>query len=117
MDDTGIHASLSALEADAAARQADLDDGIAQLRADRGAESADDEHDPEGSTLSAEWSRLVGLRDAVARERADLAAALARWDAGTYGVCADCGAAIPRERLAARPMATRCVACAARAGE
>ena len=57
--------------------------------------------------------------DPVAQRRsADLAvtiseidAALARIDAGTYGSCDGCGAAIPEERLELRPMAGRCVAC------
>jgi len=40
-------------------------------------------------------------------------AALARIDAGTYGVCARCGAAINPLRLEAVPEAVVCVACAA----
>lgn len=40
-------------------------------------------------------------------------AALARLRAGAYGTCADCGAAIPFERLRAQPTAIRCVRCAA----
>jgi RNA polymerase-binding transcription factor DksA len=61
--------------------------------------------------------------DPVAQRRsADLAvtiseidAALARIDAGTYGNCVQCGAAIPEERLELRPFAGRCVACTAAA--
>jgi RNA polymerase-binding transcription factor DksA len=61
--------------------------------------------------------------DPVAQRRsADLAvtiseidAALARIDAGTYGSCVQCGAAIPEERLELRPFAGRCVACTAAA--
>jgi RNA polymerase-binding protein DksA len=30
---------------------------------------------------------------------------------GTYGVCVDCGGAIPFERLQAQPTALRCIAC------
>ena len=30
---------------------------------------------------------------------------------GSYGVCADCGADIPVERLRAQPVALRCIAC------
>ena len=33
---------------------------------------------------------------------------------GSYGVCVDCGAAIPVERLKAQPTALRCVACQGR---
>jgi DnaK suppressor protein len=37
--------------------------------------------------------------------------ALARVDAGTYGVCVNCGAQIPPERLEAMPWATLCIEC------
>lgn len=39
--------------------------------------------------------------------------ALARMDAGRYGICERCGAEIDRERLEAMPMTTLCVACKA----
>jgi DnaK suppressor protein len=39
-------------------------------------------------------------------------AALARIEDGSYGTCASCGAAIPRERLEFRPHAVGCVGCA-----
>jgi len=38
-------------------------------------------------------------------------AARRRIDDGTYGICADCGAAIGFERLLAEPAAARCVEC------
>jgi RNA polymerase-binding protein DksA len=41
----------------------------------------------------------------------ELDAALARLDAGTYGACETCGAAIPHERLEAIPYARTCVSC------
>src|SRR5215218_3491505 len=41
----------------------------------------------------------------------EIDAALARIDAGTYGTCVHCGAAIPEERLELRPFAVGCVAC------
>ncbi|TDN93143.1 TraR/DksA C4-type zinc finger protein [Microbacterium sp. BK668] len=93
-----------------------LDAELDELRADRGRESADDEHDPEGATLSGEWSRLSGLRSAALAELADIDAALARVGAAAYGVCVDCGGLIPDARLEVRPTATRCVECASKAG-
>lgn len=92
-------------------RLARLDADLAELRLDRGGASSDDEHDPEGATLSGEWSRLEGLRSAAADDLAAVDEALARADAGTYGVCVDCGRDIPSARLEARPTATRCVEC------
>jgi RNA polymerase-binding protein DksA len=37
--------------------------------------------------------------------------ARARIDAGTYGICVNCGAQIPPERLEAMPWATLCIDC------
>ncbi len=37
--------------------------------------------------------------------------ALARIDAGAYGMCERCGAAIAHERLEALPWATKCIEC------
>ena len=51
-------------------------------------------------------------------ETAELTAidrALERIEAGRYGQCEDCGAAIPEARLQAYPMALRCVGCQTRA--
>jgi DnaK suppressor protein len=74
--------------------------------------NADDEHDPEGATIAFERQQVVALL-ATARQRlADVDAALARREAGGYGVCEACGGAIPPERLAARPAARTCISCA-----
>lgn len=113
---TELRRLLDELRQDATARLAAMDETIAQLRADRGADVADDEHDPEGVTLSGEWARAVGLQEAARREVAEIDGALRRWEDGTYGVCVDCGRSIPIARLRARSFATRCVACAEKAG-
>jgi DnaK suppressor protein len=56
-----------------------------------------------------------GVRAAVATHNrtalADVDAALARMDDGSYGACLVCGAGIPVERLEALPAAGCCVAC------
>jgi DnaK suppressor protein len=52
-------------------------------------------------TLEASDGRLLAAIDA----------ALARIDAGTYGVCVNCGAQIAPERLEAMPWATLCIDC------
>ena len=74
--------------------------------------ATDDEHDPEGSTLSSDWSRISGLLR-TARARIDAVdRALDRIDAGTYGVCLRRGERIPPDRLEALPAAELCIACA-----
>ncbi len=37
--------------------------------------------------------------------------ALMKMESGTYGVCENCGAPIPYERLKARPVTTMCIEC------
>ena len=76
------------------------------------ASNADDEHDPEGATIAFERQQVVALLDAARRRLTDVEAALERRAAGGYGVCEGCGGSIPAERLAARPSARTCVACA-----
>jgi len=83
---------------------------------DRVGSNDDDEHDPEGVTLSSEWSRLSGLAEAAQAELRQVDEALVRMDAGTYGICAHCGRPIPPERLEVRPFAEYCVACAEKLG-
>lgn len=48
------------------------------------------------------------------RDQSELGAierTLARIEEGSYGVCAECGADIPIERLRAQPLASRCTQC------
>ena len=74
--------------------------------------NADDEHDPEGATIGFERAQLAALL-AAARERiAEVDEALRRVDGGTYGACERCGRPIGDERLAVRPFARLCMACA-----
>ncbi|MFC7597976.1 TraR/DksA family transcriptional regulator [Terrabacter sp. GCM10028922] len=71
--------------------------------------NADDEHDPEGSTIAYERSQLSALVDQAERRLGEIEAALARLADGGYGRCERCGRAIPAGRLEARPTATRCI--------
>ena len=74
--------------------------------------NADDEHDPEGATIAFERQQVTALAEQAERTRDDLLQALARLDAGGYGVCERCGQPIAPERLEARPGARTCIACA-----
>jgi DnaK suppressor protein len=74
------------------------------------------ERDPEvmeGSQREQEQATLVHLGEVEHEELARIDAALARLEAGAYGVCRDCGAEIPAARLAALPHALECSDCAA----
>ena len=75
---------------------------------------ADDEHDPEGATIAFERAQLSALLEQAQRRLAELDQALARLADGSYGSCDRCGQPIAPARLAARPAARTCIACAAR---
>ena len=74
--------------------------------------NADDEHDPEGATLAFERQQVAALLEQARRRLAEAEAALARREAGAYGICETCGRPIAPERLAARPHARTCIDCA-----
>jgi DnaK suppressor protein len=78
--------------------------------------NSDDEHDPEGSTIAFERAQVAALLLEARTYLGDLDQALTRVDAGNYGTCAHCGRPIAPERLAARPAARACIACAGTAG-
>ena len=64
---------------------------------------------PDATAMPGEGTIVVGVRG---RERLPLiVAALARIDAGTYGVCLGCSEPIPYSRLAAIPEAPTCIDC------
>jgi RNA polymerase-binding transcription factor DksA len=78
-------------------------------------DNADDEHDPEGSTIAFERQQLAALLQRAHRARDDAQHALHQLDVGAYGICERCGGPIAPERLEARPDARLCIDCA-RAG-
>ncbi len=71
---------------------------------------ADDEHDPEGSTIAYERTQIGALIEQAERHLTEIDAALQRISDGGYGRCEVCGEAIPNERLRARPTARTCIA-------
>jgi DnaK suppressor protein len=107
-------AELQRRRAGAEAQVAVLDAELRGLFEASRSSNADDEHDPEGSTIAFERAQLTAVLEATRRQVAELDLALRRLDAGTYGVCEQCGRPIPAERLAARPSARTCVGCAGR---
>jgi RNA polymerase-binding transcription factor DksA len=111
-----LRALLDELAHDARTRLASIEASMTRLRQERSVDVADDEHDPDGATLSGEWAHVVGVQEAARREIAEIDDAVGRWEAGTYGICVDCGRPIPIARLRVRPFAIRCVACAEKAG-
>lgn len=65
----------------------------------------------EGSTRSAELSRLEVLQVRLEERRDEVEAALRRLADGSYGICRSCGGPIGAARLEAVPEVTECVRC------
>ena len=80
---------------------------------DRAQAAADHFADAEDSSAQVATSRELefAMDERETDELAAIDAALARIEAGSYGQCADCGAAIPAARLHASPEALRCIHC------
>ncbi len=99
------------------ARLTDLSDDFDAVVAASRDTNADDEHDPEGATIAFERSQVQALVRQAREHLAEIAAALERVDAGTYGICEDCGRPIGEGRLEARPVARTCISCAGKPRE
>jgi DnaK suppressor protein len=92
-------------------RLADVEARLAAVRTARG-DWTDEEHDPEGFTLTFEWQHAEGARSQHLAELGDLDRAEARVASGRFGTCVRCGHPIPAAQLELRPARTMCVACA-----
>jgi len=70
-----------------------------------------DNHVADTATVMHDRELDYTLEDASEHVLAEIDAALARLDAGTYGTCITCGNAIGDERLDAMPYAVQCIDC------
>src|SRR4051812_22145875 len=112
-DDTfDARQSLDAVRRRALERLVDLSDDYAGMVEAARDSNADDEHDPEGATIAFERSQVGALVEQARAHLAEIDAAVARLDDGTYGVCERCGGEIASARLEARPVARTCIGCA-----
>ncbi|MEU4532700.1 TraR/DksA C4-type zinc finger protein [Micromonospora ureilytica] len=111
-DSSAVREELLRLREQTEVQAAALDGDLRSLFEASRSSNADDEHDPEGSTIAFERAQLSAVLDATRRRLAELDVALRRVDDGSYGVCERCLLPIPAERLVARPSARTCVACA-----
>ncbi len=111
MSDPDFALLLDERIAQATRQQASLRTAIDDMREARSLTFADDEHDPEGSTVSLDQARDTALLARTEQTLGQLADARARLTAGTFGRCLVCGSSIPLERLVARPEASTCVGC------
>ena len=74
--------------------------------------AADDEHDPDGTTIAYERAKAAALLHSTQTNLVELDHADERLADGCYGDCERCGTPIVLERLLARPTARTCINCA-----
>ena len=100
------------LEAESVGLRADIakaDSDIAERLTDSVRDAGDDQAD--AGTKAFERDHELALTQNARHLLEQGERALARIDAGTYGVCESCGRAIGKARLLAFPRATLCVEC------
>jgi len=105
---------LAAERANVLERLAGLERELTAIIESSGSAGTDDEHDPEGATVAFERQHLAALVSQARGHLAQIDAAVARLAEGTYGICEGCGQPISAARLAARPVSTLCITCAAK---
>jgi DnaK suppressor protein len=110
----GSRERLAADRAATAKRLAGLTRDFDDLVESASQANTDDEHDPEGATIAFERQHVAAMISQARGRLAEIDAAVARLEEGSYGACGRCGQPIGDERLAARPAATTCVRCAGR---
>ena len=111
---TDVEARLAARRASTVTQIDELARSLGGIIDAANAVATDDEHDPEGQTIAFERAQLASLLSQARARLAELDDAERRVADGTYGRCEQCDQPIPPERLAARPTATTCIACASR---
>lgn len=97
-DIAGLRREIERAESEIAERLGDPSDGAGDDQADTGAKTFEREH---------EMSLANNARDLLSQNER----ALGRIEAGTYGVCENCGNPVGKARLQAFPRAALCVTC------
>lgn len=69
----------------------------------------------DAASVTAERTEVLGLVESLKAQLDDVDAALSHIEAGTYGICVECGAAINPDRLEFRPASILCVDCKSKA--
>jgi len=67
----------------------------------------------EGADEASELEKRLALEERLGESLNEVAHALQKYEAGTYGLCDSCGQAIEQARLEAIPQASLCLSCKA----
>lgn len=65
----------------------------------------------DAASVTAERTEVLGLAESLKHQLDDVDTALAHIEAGTYGICDNCGSEIDEDRLEFRPASILCVNC------
>ena len=91
----------------------EIDSSTAVLEAEGAGDSSElshsDQHPGDTASELTDADNQNAVLEHSADQRAQVEAALARIEDGSYGTCVDCGRLIPPARLEVRPEASRCV--------
>jgi RNA polymerase-binding protein DksA len=87
------------------------DDHPGSMSEETGEDAVYDNHLADTATETYDRELDYTLEENSEHVLADINAALERIEAGTYGICTNCGKQIAEERLEARPWATLCIDC------
>ena len=96
---------LLTLQQQLARRIFDMEDTMIAMDADRDIERTDRVQEEAAEVA------LTALDEQGRRQMVAIQAALARIDAGTYGICETCGETISTARVSAMPTARLCISC------
>ncbi len=107
MDAQFVETARKSMEAERARLRTELAEEVEHPVVAHGAQTA-------AATEVSESQRGQQLRERESQHLVQIEAALARIDAGTFGLCSSCGKVIAQERLEALPWATDCIDCHAR---
>ena len=97
-----VASAIASLHAD---HPGSIDDEVEEIS------SVSDNHVAETATATLDREIDYTLEENSAHVLDEIDAALARIDAGTYGICTNCGEEIPPARLEAYPWASLCIDC------
>jgi len=73
--------------------------------------SAVDQHQADTASTTLQREVDYTIKEVLTDEAEQIQEAMRRREAGTYGICANCGRKIPKARMKARPEATLCIDC------
>jgi RNA polymerase-binding transcription factor DksA len=103
---------LSSLRAQLEQEQSRLQAQLAQVGRGPAGSLSFDEGFADSGQVTAERGEVEALAGTLLETLQDIEDALAKFEAGTYGLCERCGNEIQPDRLEAMPAARLCISCA-----